>query len=160
MSNGNDEKVLLIPKIENGIVIDHIPAGLGVRVLEVLRAWPGLSGEILTLGCNLQSTRMGCKDMIKLWMPDLPTRLVEHICLVSPGATVKRIEGYHVAHRYVAVSPAEIRGLARCRNPACVTNHERDACTRFVATDETHRRFRCVFCERVFALEDLELVLT
>jgi aspartate carbamoyltransferase regulatory subunit len=160
MSTATDEKVLVIPKIENGIVIDHIPAGLGVRVLEVLHAWPGLAAGVITLGCNLQSTRMGRKDMIKLWVPDLPNRLVEHICLVSPGATVKRIEGYRVAHRWVAVSPAEIRDLVRCRNPACVTNHERDARTRFVAIDDNHRRFRCAYCERVFALDELELVLT
>ena len=53
------QNILLIPKIERGIVIDHIPAGLGIRVMALIGRWPELEDAVVTLGLNYKSTRMG-----------------------------------------------------------------------------------------------------
>jgi aspartate carbamoyltransferase regulatory subunit len=153
------EPVLHIPKIEAGIVIDHIPVGYGLRILTVIRSYPEMEEVITTVGLNCASAKLGHKDLIKLQVQDLPPRLQEHLALVCSGMTIKRIQGYAVQEKITTVVPAEIVGLARCRNPNCITNHEGDVVTRFRREEPPCRRFRCAFCERVFELEELPVLV-
>ncbi len=153
------EKLLHIPKIRNGIVIDHIPAGAGIRIVEIIRAYPGLDAIVITLGLNYASNKIGSKDMIKLQDHDLPAEVAEHISLVTPGVTIKRVVEYQVDKKLVLRPPREIVSLGRCRNPNCITNTERGVTTRFRAIDDRSSKFRCAFCERVFRIRELEFVL-
>jgi aspartate carbamoyltransferase regulatory subunit len=150
---------LLIPKIESGVVIDHIPSGQGPRIVEIIHAHPGLETAMISLGLNYGSTKQGRKDMVKLHEHPLPATVLEQIALVSPGVTIKRVEGFAVIERIVVQPPRSITGLARCRNPNCVTNTEAAVTTRFVAVDPKAHKFRCGFCERVFRLRDMKFVL-
>jgi aspartate carbamoyltransferase regulatory subunit len=150
---------LLIPKIESGVVIDHIPAGLGPRVVEIIHAHAGLEQAMISLGLNYGSTKQGRKDMVKLHEHPLPSEVLEQIALVSPGVTIKRVEGFEVVERLVIQPPQRIVGLAICRNPNCVTNTEASVTTRFIAVDPKARKFRCGFCERVFRLRDMQFTL-
>ncbi len=150
------EKHLLIPKIESGVVIDHIPAGLGLRIVEIMRQWAGLEDAMLTLGLNLASTRAGTKDMVKLHDHQLPAAVVAQIALVSPGLTIKRVQDFRVVEKLVLQPPREIRDLAICRNPNCVTNREAGVRTHFKAVDPKASKFRCSFCERVFRLRHMQ----
>lgn len=152
------DKHLLIPKIEDGIVIDHIPAGLGTAVLGILQDHAELRGTTTAVGLGLPSARLGRKDMIKLWSRDIPDHVVQHISLVAPGATVKRVRGFAVDKRYVVALPRELVDMVRCFNPNCITNVEPGAPTRFRCVDETARLFRCAYCEKVFPLAQLERI--
>lgn len=154
-----DAKHLLIPKIENGIVIDHIPVGRGVAVLEILQAHDEMQGVTTAVGLNLSSNKLGRKDMIKLWQGDLSDHLVQHISLVAPGATIKRVRDFAVDKKYVVSLPAALDHLVRCLNPNCMTNVESGVRTRFVRVDEARRLYRCAYCERVFGLQRLEPIL-
>ncbi len=153
------EKHLLIPKIEEGIVIDHIPAGLGVAILEMFHSYPGMEEIQLTLGLNYKSTKMGRKDMLKIFTPELPEKLLRHLSLLASGVTIKRIADFEVSGKYALQPPDAIEGLARCINPNCITNNERHLQTRFSRLGPETRKFRCAYCERVFELEELEIVL-
>jgi len=147
-----------IPKIERGIVVDHIPVGFGVKVLEIIRSYPGMSDVVMTVGLNYRSTKLGTKDMLKLVTTDeLPPEVLEHLSLVSPGISIKRIRDYGVDKKFVIETPNEIKGQARCRNPNCISNNERHMVTHFKATRRDPGRYRCMFCERVFLLGELEL---
>jgi aspartate carbamoyltransferase regulatory subunit len=148
-------QLLLIPKIESGIVIDHIPAGSGVQVMALVGRWPELAGATATLGLNYKSTRMGRKDMIKLQSGPLPPRLLQMLALVTPGVTVKRIRGYEVVERVVIRLPSFFDDLARCINPNCITNAEPHVRTRFDALPDDPSLFRCRYCERVSTLDVL-----
>jgi aspartate carbamoyltransferase regulatory subunit len=150
---------LLIPKIESGVVIDHIPAGQGPRIVEIIHAHPGLEKAMISLGLNYGSTKQGRKDMVKVHEHALPGTVLEQIALVSPGVTIKRVVDFDVTERVVLQPPRQILGLAQCRNPNCVTNTEAAVSTRFVAVDPPARKFRCCFCERVFRLRDMEFTL-
>ncbi len=150
---------LLIPKIESGVVIDHIPAGLGPRIVEIIHAHDGLEKAMVSLGLNYGSTKQGLKDMVKVHEHRLPDTVLDQIALVSPGVTIKRVEGFEVTERIVLQPPRSIVGLAQCRNPNCVTNTEASVVTRFVAVDPKALKFRCGFCERVFRLRDMSFVL-
>ncbi len=150
---------LLIPKIEAGVVIDHIPAGQGPRIVEFIHGHAGLETAMISLGLNYGSTKMGSKDMVKLHEHPLPPEVLEQISLIAPGVTIKVIRDFEVAERVVVQPPRKIVGFAVCRNPNCVTNTEAAVTTRFVAVDPPARKFRCSFCERVFRLRDMRFVL-
>jgi len=149
----------LIPKIKNGIVVDHIPVGFGVKVLEIIRSYPGMRDVVITIGLNYQSTKLGGKDILKLVTTDeFRPEILEHLSLVSPGISIKRIRDYRVDKKFVITTPMEINGQVRCRNPNCITNNERYMGARFKATRRDPGKYRCMFCERVFFLGELELV--
>ncbi len=151
-------KHLLIPKIESGVVIDHIPAGLGSRIVELIHAHDGLEQAMVSLGLNYGSTKMGAKDMVKLHEHPLPASVLEQIALVAPGVTIKRVQGFDVVERIVVQPPRKIVAFAVCRNPNCVTNTEPGVITRFTAVDPSAHKFRCGYCERVFRLRDMQFV--
>jgi aspartate carbamoyltransferase regulatory subunit len=151
-------QLLLIPKIESGVVIDHIPGGLGPRIVEIIHAHTGLEEAMVSLGLNYGSTKQGRKDMVKLHEHPLPASVLEQISLVAPGVTIKRVEGFEVVERIVVQPPRDIVGFAVCGNPNCVTNTEPGVATRFLAMDPKAHKFRCAFCERVFRLRDMNFV--
>ncbi|MBI5511862.1 MAG: aspartate carbamoyltransferase regulatory subunit [Deltaproteobacteria bacterium] len=153
------EKTLLIPKIESGIVIDHIPAGLGLKVLEIIHSYPEMSAVVTSVGLNYSSSKIAKKDMIKLQTQALPPRLMQHLAMAAPGVSVKRVERYRVVEKLVITVPETIVGTARCRNPGCITNHERDVVTRFSCVDPGAKRFRCSFCEGIFPIHELEVIV-
>ncbi|HEY3446455.1 MAG TPA: aspartate carbamoyltransferase regulatory subunit [Myxococcales bacterium] len=152
------EKHLLIPKIEDGIVIDHIPSGFGLRILEVIHRYAEMTSTVGTVGLNYTSSKLGKKDMIKLSAEELPAPVLQHISMVCPGVTIKRIKNYQVDKKFTISLPDVMIGLARCRNPSCVTHHERDVVTRFRCVDAASQRYKCAFCERIFALKELEII--
>ncbi len=155
----NSERHLLIPKIESGIVIDHVPAGLGAGILELLRSYAGLDDAQITLGLNYDSNKLGRKDMLKIIAPELPKKVLAHLSILASGVTIKRVDNYRVQGKYSLQPPDHIEGLARCINPNCISNHERQASARFTRLGETSHKFRCAYCERVFELDELDIVL-
>ena len=150
-----NQQILLIPKIERGFVIDHIPAGLGIPVMALISRWRELEEAVVTLGLNYKSTRMGRKDMIKLQADALPPRLLQMLALVSPGITIKRIANFEVIEKVVIQIPELFDNLARCINPNCITNAEPHVATRFKRLESGSRHFKCAHCERVCSLEEL-----
>lgn len=155
----NSERHLLIPKIESGIVIDHVPAGLGPAILELLRSYAGLDDAQITLGLNYDSNKLGRKDMLKIIAPELPEKILHHLSLLASGVTIKRVDDFRVQGKYSLQPPDRIESVARCINPNCVSNHEGGASARFTRLGQTTHKFRCGYCERVFELDELDIVL-
>jgi aspartate carbamoyltransferase regulatory subunit len=155
----NSQQHLLIPKIESGIVIDHVPAGLGPAILEMLRSYPGMESIQITLGLNYESSKLGRKDMLKLIVPELPQKLLAHLSLVASGVTIKRVADYSVAGKYSLAPPDTIEAMANCINPNCISNNERQVIPKFVRLHPDSWKFRCNYCERVFELGELDVVL-
>jgi aspartate carbamoyltransferase regulatory subunit len=151
------DKLFSIPKIEHGIVIDHIPAGWGLKLLEIIHGYPEMTSVVATVGLNYVSRKLGKKDMIKLAIEELPPSLLEHVSLIRAGVTIKRIKNYEVEKKFVVQFPEQLVDQARCRNPNCITNHERDVATRFRRVDPKGERFQCAFCERIFPIGELEV---
>jgi len=112
-----------------------------------------------TVGLNYESEKLGRKDMIKLAVEELPAPVLQHIAMIRSGVTVKRIQNFLVEKKFVVGAPDTLEGQARCRNPNCVTNHERDTVTKFRRTDSEGKRFQCTFCERIFPLTELEFII-
>lgn len=150
------DPVLMIPKIELGIVIDHIPAGQGIKVLKILSKAEDLKDIALSLGINYSSEKLGRKDLIKIQTEYLSPELIQQISIIVPGATVKAIKHFNVHSKVVVQAPDEIHNLLQCKNPNCITNAERHVETFFKMVDHEKQVVRCVYCEREFGLRELK----
>ncbi|RCK78027.1 MAG: Aspartate carbamoyltransferase regulatory chain (PyrI) [Candidatus Ozemobacter sibiricus] len=154
-----EEKVLLIPKIENGFVIDHIPAGAGGRLLHLMQRHREFDNVLITLGQHYSSRRLGRKDLLKIQANELPSRFLQHLALLMPGVTVKRIRDFKVAEKVVMETPDLVHEILRCPNPNCITNHERGMGTTFHLVERETKTFRCNHCERHFTQTALTATL-
>jgi len=152
----NSEQVLMIPKIELGIVIDHIPAGQGIKILKILSKAEEMKDIAFSLGINYHSEKLERKDLIKIQTEYLSPEIIQQISILVPGVTVKAIKEFKVHSKVVVKAPKEIRNLLECKNPNCITNTERHVDTYFTALPDDCKQVRCEYCERVFELRELK----
>ncbi|MBU4245548.1 MAG: aspartate carbamoyltransferase regulatory subunit [Nanoarchaeota archaeon] len=140
-----NEKTLRVEKIKNGTVIDHIVAGRGA---EVLRALKGIEGRTVILAVNVSSTRMGKKDVLRIEDKYLAPPEYSHVALVSPDATIVTIRDFEVMKKEKADLPKSLKGIAKCNNPACVSNREPDVASEFSVIEKRPARLKCLYCEQ------------
>ena len=113
---------LEVTAIENGTVIDHIPASNLFKIIRIL----GLENENhrITFGTNLESKRMGTKAIIKINDRFCKQEEINRIAIVAPMAVVNIIRDFKVVEKHAVTIPQTIRGFVKCANPKCVTNNE------------------------------------
>ena len=134
---------MIIDSIKNGIVIDHITAGKGMELYNIL----GLGEKDYTVALlqNVVSTKFGRKDIIKIdGVMEIDWDLVG---FVDPNITVNVIrDGEQVEKRQLKL-PETITGVIRCKNPRCITSVEQELQQVFKLTDREKRVYRCLYCE-------------
>lgn len=143
MSGG---KELIVTAIEEGTVIDHIPAGSLFKVIRIL-GLDTLDNQI-TFGTNLRSVRMGRKAIVKIEGKFFEPEEINRIALVAPHASLNIIKGYEVVEKQEVSLPKELVGIVRCVNPKCITNHD-DVTPRFEVLHGDPVTLRCHYCERI-----------
>ena len=132
-----------IDAISNGIVIDHITAGRGMRLYELL--------ELEKLNCsvaiikNVHSEKLGKKDIIKI-DSDFPANL-DVIGYVDPGVTINIIRNGALVEKKRIEIPETLTNVIFCRNPRCITSTEQELSHVFKLTDRENKVYRCVYCE-------------
>ena len=52
--------------------------------------------------------------------------------------------------------PDEIKGIVKCANPKCITNHE-PMSTRFAVVDKVNGVLRCNYCNKEISIEEVKL---
>ena len=134
---------MIIDSIKNGIVIDHITAGKGMELYNILGL--GESDYTVALLQNVVSTKFGRKDIIKIdGVMEIDWDLVGY---VDPNITVNVIrDGEQVEKRQLKL-PETITNVIRCKNPRCITSIEQELPQVFKLTDSTKRVYRCLYCE-------------
>lgn len=130
-----------IDSIENGYVIDHIPAGKGMRVYEILKL-SQLSCQVAII-TNAKSKKNTAKDMIKI--NDLIDLDLDIIAYIAPQATVNIIKDSQLIEKRSLSLPKELRDVVKCPNPRCICNNEPISHI-FKLTDEKGT-YRCLYCE-------------
>lgn len=157
MNNITDiKKELRVSAIKNGTVLDHIPADVVLKVVKIL----GLNDHPypVTIGIGLDSKTMGKKGIIKIAEKFFEDEELNKIALVAPKASVNVIRNYEVTEKKVLSIPKELRGIARCINPVCVTNHE-DVETRFeTITKGSETLLKCHYCEKITDSKNLKII--
>ena len=133
-----------IGHIENGIVLDHITAGNGMNIYNVLNL--GNLDCTVALIKNADSPKMGKKDIIKI-----STHLeidLDVLGYLDPGITVNIIHDGEVVERRTLALPQRVVGVIKCRNPRCITSVEREIVHEFKLTDPVKKVYRCIYCEQ------------
>jgi len=148
-----DIKQLSVSAIQNGTVIDHIPAQNLFKVITIL----GLDriGSQITFGTNLESKRMGKKAIIKIADKFFEKDEINRIAMVAPLAKLNIIKDYNVVDKMLVEVPEEIGGIVKCMNPKCITNNEK-VNTRFKVVDKKNVSLKCHYCEKITDQEHME----
>lgn len=134
---------MTIDSIKNGIVIDHIQAGKGMYLYDVL----GLEKLDCSVAIikNVGSQKMGKKDIIKIdSMIDLDLDVLGY---VDPGLTVNIIRDGKTIEKKNLQLPERIKGVIKCKNPRCITSVEQELEHVFKLTDREKGIYRCIYCE-------------
>lgn len=151
-----NESKLVVTAIENGTVLDHIPSDCLFKVVGIL----GLShcDNQITIGNNLESRSQGRKGIIKIADRFFEDEQINAVALVAPNATINIIRDFKVVEKRVIPIPEEVRGIVRCTNPMCVTNHQPVA-TRFrTVVDARGVHLLCHYCEKSTESNELEII--
>ncbi len=132
-----------IDSIENGLVIDHIQAGQGMRLYELL----GLSQLDVPVAIiqNVISHKLGKKDIIKI---DADIEVdYDIIGYVDPGATVNFIKNGLRVKKAKFEMPETLTNVIKCKNPRCITTTEQELPQIFKLRDKENKIYRCLYCE-------------
>lgn len=150
-----ERKQLSVSAIENGTVIDHIPAKNLFKVIQIL-GLDRIENQI-TFGTNLESKKLGRKAIIKISGIFFEDEDINRIALVAPDAKLNIIKGYVVVEKREVVVPDNIIGIARCMNPKCITNFEH-VTTRFRVVSKKNVALKCHYCEKITNQENLQII--
>jgi aspartate carbamoyltransferase regulatory subunit len=148
-------KKLEVSAIENGTVIDHIPAKALFKVISILNL-ENVDRQ-MTFGTNFDSKKLGKKGLVKLSDIFFIDKDINKIALVAPQAKLNIIRDYKVVEKKVVEVPDEIIGIAKCMNPKCITNSEKIT-TRFTVVSKHEVKLKCHYCEKITDQEHMEII--
>jgi len=134
-----------VNSIENGIVIDHVRAGTGLKVLSYLGI--DTHKDTVALIMNATSNKNGRKDVIKLDnMLDID---LTALGLLDCGATVNYIEEGKLVKKVKLALPDRVTDVIKCKNPRCVTSVEPAIPHIFLLVDAKTEEYRCEYCDDI-----------
>ncbi|MBP3441411.1 MAG: aspartate carbamoyltransferase regulatory subunit [Clostridia bacterium] len=133
-----------IDSIRNGIVIDHIAAGKGMQIYNLLNL-DELDCSVAIIK-NVHSNKMGKKDIIKV---DADIEVdVELLGYVDPGVTVDIIRDSKLVEKRKVSLPEKLTNVIKCKNPRCITSVEQELPHIFKKTTNGEKAvYRCIYCE-------------
>jgi aspartate carbamoyltransferase regulatory subunit len=150
-----EPKQLSVSAIQDGTVIDHIPAKNLFKVIQIL----GLDkiDNQITFGTNLDSKKFSRKAIIKISGVFFEDKDLNRIALVAPDANLNIIRDYEVVEKKVVEVPDNITGIAKCMNPKCITNFE-PVVTKFKVVAKKNVALKCHYCEKITNQENLQII--
>ena len=149
-----NKKERLVVAIENGTVIDHIPAEKTFQVVNLLEL-QNLSTPV-TIGYNFSSSKVGCKGIIKVSDKFFTDDEISRLSVVAPNIILNIIHDYEVVEKKQVITPDELHGIVKCNNPKCITNNE-PVSTIFNVVDKEAGTLKCHYCDKEQQMENVEL---
>ncbi len=145
---------LQVSALRSGTVIDHLGPRTALKALRIL----GLGDEATVLvGVNLDSKKLGRKDLIKIEGRELTPAEIDKIALLSPQATFSIIRDFEVVKKIRPEIPSVVEGLIRCVNPSCITQDPRVK-GRLLTVRKEPLQLRCYYCERSLHEDEIEFL--
>lgn len=137
--------MLTINSIKNGIVIDHIKPGIGIKIFNYL----GLDKADFTVALimNAESDKSIKKDIIKIENEINIDYTV--LGLLCPNVTINIIENEIITKKLKLELPDKVHCVIKCKNPRCITNTEHNISQSFYLVDKNKGEYRCEFCDEV-----------
>ena len=134
---------MIIGQIKDGIVLDHITAGRGREIYDILN----LSKLNCTVAMikNADSVKMGKKDIIKVaQLIDLDFTVLGYL---DPGITVNIIKDGELLKREHLSLPEKVTGIIKCKNPRCISSVEQELVHEFRLVNPEKKVYRCIYCD-------------
>ena len=144
-----NKKERLVAAIENGTVIDHIPAEKTFQVVNLLEL-QNLSTPV-TIGY-----KVGCKGIIKVSDKFFTDDEISRLSVVAPNIILNIIHDYEVVEKKQVITPDELHGIVKCNNPKCITNNE-PVSTIFNVVDKVAGTLKCHYCDKEQQMDKVEL---
>ena len=148
------ETTLEVSAIENGTVIDHIPADRLFDVMHLL-GLDKISNRI-TFGTNLASKRIGTKAIIKISDMRISSDEISKIIVFAPNSKISYIDNFKIVEKVEVSVPEIIVGNVMCANPMCITNHQ-PILTKFEVINSDNLSIKCHYCEKVTYKEQFKI---
>ncbi len=143
--------MLTINSIRNGVVIDHISEGLGMKIFNYL----GLDkvDYPVALIMNVESRKLGKKDIIKIENHiDLDFTVLG---LIDPNITIDVIENEVIREKIKLSLPDKVENVIKCKNPRCITSIEKYVTNVFYLVDHGKGEYRCKYCDEIYKISEL-----
>lgn len=140
--------MLNISGLNEGIVLDHIPAGKSMDIYNYL-GLEKLDSQVAIIK-NCRSNKMGKKDIIKI---EGGINLIDLDVLgfVDPGITVNIIRDEAIVDKKKLMLPKKLTNVVKCRNPRCITTIEQELPHVFFLADKEKKVYRCLYCEEKYS---------
>lgn len=142
-----EESELLVRRIREGTVIDHIDSGRGLRVLDALGI-DGSDGALVTIALNVPSGKLCKKDIVKVESRFLEEDDTNKLAVIAPNSTINKIRNFKLAEKRRVSLPSQIDMIFRCLNPDCITNSGEKIESVMDVMDKTGR-LQCRYCRRI-----------
>lgn len=132
-----------VSKLKRGIIIDHIEAECGYKIFSQL----GLDklNDVVVLMRNVPSRKMGKKDLIKI-ETDIELDLTV-LGLIDPNVTINYVEDGLLQKKTKLTLPKVVEGILECKNPCCITKHQKINDIKFYLVNEKFKEYRCEYCD-------------
>jgi len=149
------ESELIVRRIREGTVIDHIDEGQGLQVLNALGI-NGADGSVITIALNVPSGKFSKKDIIKVENKFLKEDDTNKLGVIAPKATVNIIKNFQLVEKRRVSLPNEIDRIFRCSNPECITNSSERIESVMDVIDKEGRVLKCRYCGRLLDVQKLK----
>jgi len=150
----SDASQLLVRRIKDGTVIDHIEAGKALVVLRIIDI-TGKDGNVITVALNVPSNKHIKKDIVKIENRFLMKYETDKLALIAPRATINIIKDYKLVEKRKIQLPDSIVGIFRCPNLKCISNSEEDIRSTLDIVDKQNIILECRYCARTLTINDL-----
>jgi aspartate carbamoyltransferase regulatory subunit len=150
----SESSQLLVRRIKNGTVIDHIESPRALLVLNILNI-TGQEGNVITVALNVPSIKHGKKDIIKVENKFLEKKETDKLALIAPNATINIIKNYTLSEKRRIQLPDNIIGFFKCPNLRCITNTEEGLKSKIEIIDKKSIILRCQYCARTITTKEL-----
>ncbi len=139
--------MLNVGRIEEGFVLDHIPAGMSLDIYKYLHL-DELDCTVAIIK-NAKSNKLGKKDILKVEC-DIETLDLDVLAVLNLGITINVIKHADIVEKKELELPKQIRDVIKCKNPRCITSIEQELPHIFALTDAEKKVYRCIYCEEKF----------
>ena len=137
--------MVTINSIKRGIVIDHIKAGVGLKIFNYL----GLDNANFTVALimNAPSNKLGKKDIIKIENEiDIDFTVLGFI---DPNITINILSGEEIETKVKLNLPDKIDNVIKCNNPRCISSIEQEILNSFYLSNRKKGEYRCMYCDEI-----------
>jgi len=138
--------MLNVDTIKNGLVIDHITAGMGIRIFEYL----GLDKApfCCALIMNVSSKKSGKKDIIKV--DNIINIDYSVLGFIDPNISVNVIKDEEIVRKIKMELPERVENVIKCKNPRCITITESYVPQIFHLVNKDKKQYRCEYCDAAY----------